>query len=81
MTPCVAVDPLTRRDEPAAVAALAAAFADYPLFTSLCPDAARRPRVIAAFCRFLFRMAVRAGGAYGIADRSAVICTWPAGTE
>ena len=75
------VDLLTRRDEPAAVAALAAAFADYPLFPPLCPDAARRPRVVAAFCRFLFRMAVRAGGAYGSVDRSAIICTWPAGTE
>ena len=38
------VDPLTHRDEPAAVATLAAAFADYPLFPPLCPDAARRPR-------------------------------------
>jgi GNAT superfamily N-acetyltransferase len=37
--------------------------------------------VIEAFCRYLFRMAVRAGGAYGTADRAAVICTGPAGRE
>jgi GNAT superfamily N-acetyltransferase len=75
------VDPLTRSDEPAAVASLAAAFAGYPLFPPLCPDEAPRPRVIAAFCRFLFRMAVRAGGAFGTADRAAVVCAWPPGTE
>jgi GNAT superfamily N-acetyltransferase len=37
--------------------------------------------VIAAFCRFLFRMAVRSGGAFGTADRAAVVCAWPPGTE
>ncbi|HVL14554.1 MAG TPA: hypothetical protein VM529_18420, partial [Gemmata sp.] len=72
---------LTLRDEPAAVATLAAAFADYPLFAALCPDEARRPRAVAALGRFLFCTAVRANGAYGTADRSAIICTWPAGTE
>ena len=75
------IDRLTHRDEPVAVATLAAAFANYPLFPPLCPAASRRPRVIAAFCRFLFRVALRAGGAYGSADRSAIICTWPAGME
>jgi GNAT superfamily N-acetyltransferase len=76
-----AVDRLSSRDEPAAVAALATAFAEYPLFPPLCPDVLRRPRVVAAFCRFLFRAAVRAEGAYGTADRSAIICTWPPGRE
>ena len=75
------VDPLTHLDEPAAVASLAAAIADYPLFPPLCPDGARRPRVVASLCRVLFRMAVRAGGAYGTADRSAIICTWLPGHE
>jgi ribosomal protein S18 acetylase RimI-like enzyme len=81
MTTLVAIDRLTRRDEPAALATLTAAFAEYPLFTSLCPDAARRPRVVAAHCRFLFRLAVRAGGAFGTADRAAVVCAWPPGHE
>jgi hypothetical protein len=73
------VEQLTFADEPAAVAALAAAFADYPLFPPLCPDARRRPRVIDVFCRYLFRMAVRCGGAFGTTDRAAVVCSWPAG--
>jgi GNAT superfamily N-acetyltransferase len=76
-----AIDQLTRRDERFAVASLAAAFANYPLFPPLCPDAIRRPRVIEAFCRYLFRMAVRADGAYGTPDRSAILCTWPPGWE
>lgn len=75
------VERLTRRDEPAAVATLSAAFAGYPLFAVLCPDAARQPQVTEAFCRFLFRTAVRAGGAFGTADRAAVACTWPPGSE
>ena len=79
--PQPAVEPLTHEDEPAAVACLAAAFADYPLFPPICPDAAVRPRVIDAFCRFLFRLAVRTGGAYGTADRAAVVCAWPPGRE
>ena len=83
MTPASepAVDQLTRRDEPAAVASLCAAFAGYPLFAVLCPDAVRRPRVAEAFCRFLFRAALRAGGALGTADRAAVACAWPPGRE
>lgn len=76
-----AVDLLTRDDEPAAVASLAAAFAAYPLFPPLCPDERRRPRVIEAFCRFLFRMSARAGGAFGTADRAAIACAWPPGRE
>src|SRR5581483_9879276 len=75
------VEQLTRADEPAAVASLAAAFASYPLFPPLCPNATRRPRVIEAFCRYLFRMALRCDGAFGTADRTAVVCTWPAGWE
>jgi GNAT superfamily N-acetyltransferase len=75
------VEPLTRRDEPAAVASLAAAFADYPLFPPLCPNPMRRPRAIEAFCRYLFRMAVRTGGAFGTSDRAAVACAWPPGRE
>lgn len=75
------VSRLTRRDERAAVATLAAAFADYQLLTSLCPDAARRKRVAHAFCQFLFRIAVRHGGVYATADRSAVVCALPPGAE
>lgn len=74
-------EPLTRADEPAAVASLAAAFANYELLALLCPDAKRRPRVTDAFCRFLFRTAVRAGGAFGTPDRAAVVCSWPSGSE
>ena len=81
MTTAVAIHRLTRRDELAALATLTAAFAEYPLFTALCPDAARRPRVVAAHCRFLFRLAVRAGGVFGTADRTAVVCAWPPGHE
>lgn len=75
------IDRLTRRDEPAAVASLAAAFAGYPLLVLLCRDAKRRPRVVEAFCRYLFRMSVRCEGAFGTADRTAVVCTWPPGSE
>lgn len=75
------VEQLTPNDEPAAVASLAAAFADYPLFRPLCPNAARRPQIIEAFCRYLFRMAVRCGGAFGTGDRAAVVCSWPPGAE
>lgn len=79
MTPII--DPLTREDEPAAVASLAAAFADYPLLAALCPDATRRPLATEAFCRFLFRMSVRCDAAFGTADRAAVACAWPPGSE
>ena len=79
--PETAVEPLTHEDEPAAVSCLAAAFADYPLFPPLCPDPLSRPRAIGAFCRFLFRMAVRTGGAFGTIDRAAVACAWPPGRE
>ena len=81
MTTLVAIDRLTRRDEPAALATLTAAFAGYPLFAALCPDPARRPRVVAAHCRFLFRLALRAGGVFGTADCAAVVCAWPPGHE
>jgi GNAT superfamily N-acetyltransferase len=37
--------------------------------------------VVEAFCRYLFRMAVRCGGAFGTADRAAVACSWPPGSE
>ena len=75
------IDRLTRADKPAAVAALAAAFAEYPLLTLLCPNAKRRPRVVEAFCRVLFRMSVRCDGAFGTPDRAAVVCVWPPGHE
>jgi GNAT superfamily N-acetyltransferase len=75
------VERLTWADEPAAVDTLATAFADYPLFPPLCPNPLRRPAVIQAFCRFLYRTAVRNGGAYGTADRTAVVCSWPVGSE
>src|SRR4051812_34383663 len=81
MTELPAIDRLTRRDEPAAVASLAAAFAEYPLLALLCPEAKQRPRVVEAFCRYLFRMSVRCDGAFGTADRVAVACTWPPGSE
>lgn len=82
MTPePVTIDRLTQRDEPAAVASLCAAFAGYPLFAVLFPDAAHRPRATEAYFRFLFRTAVRAGGAFGTADRAAVVCAWPPGRE
>lgn len=75
------IDPLTRADESAAVDSLRAAFAEYPLLVLLCPNAKRRPRVTEAFCRFLFRSAVRCDGAFGTADRAAVVCSWPVGFE
>jgi GNAT superfamily N-acetyltransferase len=75
------IDKLTHHDEAEAVAALAAAFADYPLLVLLCPDAKRRPRATAAFCRFLFRLSVRFGGAFGTPDRAAVALAWPPGSE
>jgi GNAT superfamily N-acetyltransferase len=79
--PELAAEPLSRRDEPAAVASLAAAFVAYSLFPYLCPNADRRPRAIDTFCRFLFRMAVRAGGAFATSGRDAVACAWPPGRE
>ena len=81
MTEPIPTDRLTPDDEPAAVASLAAAFVEYPLLVLLCPDANRRPRVTEAFSRFLFRTAVRCGGAFGTHDRTAVVCSWPVGSE
>src|SRR5207248_3130445 len=81
MTDPPPIDRLTRRDEPAAVASLAAAFADYPLFPVLCPDPKGRPRVVETFCRFLFRMSARCDAAFGTTDRGAVACAWPPGSE
>jgi GNAT superfamily N-acetyltransferase len=81
MTDPPPIDNLTRADECEAVASLAVAFAEYPLLTLLCPNAKRRPRVVEAFCRYLFRMSVRCEGAFGTADRAAVVCTWPPGSE
>jgi GNAT superfamily N-acetyltransferase len=79
--PPLPIDQLTRKDEPAAVASLAAAFATYPLFPPLCPKPERRPRLIEAFCRMLFRMSVRCGGVFATPDRAAVACVWPPGWE
>jgi GNAT superfamily N-acetyltransferase len=78
--PCP-IDRLTRADEGAAVAALASAFIDYPLLVALCPDAADRPRVTEAFCRYLVRLSLGRGGVYATRDRAAVACTWPVGAE
>jgi GNAT superfamily N-acetyltransferase len=75
------IDQLTRADEPEGVAALAAAFVEYPLLVMLCPNMKRRPRVTEAFCRFLFRSAVRCDGAFGTPDRAAVVCSWPVESE
>jgi GNAT superfamily N-acetyltransferase len=75
------IDRLTRRDERAAVATLAAAFAEYPLLVALAPNAHHRPRVVEAFCRVLFHMSVRCDGAFATVDRSAVVCVWPPGSE
>jgi hypothetical protein len=74
MTTSVPTDRLTQRAEPAAVATLAAAFASYPLLTALCPAPAKRPRLVEAFGRYLFRMSVLCGGAFAPPDRSAVAC-------
>jgi GNAT superfamily N-acetyltransferase len=75
------VDQLSSRDESAAVASLAAAFAEYPLFPPLCPDSARRPRFIDDFCRMLFRVSVWTRGVYATPDRNAVTCVFPPGKE
>ena len=81
MTDTLHTDQLTRKNERASVASLAAAFAEYPLFPPLCPNLERRPRVIDAFCRFLFRIAVRHNGAFATPDRAAVACALPPGSE
>jgi GNAT superfamily N-acetyltransferase len=75
------IDQLTRSDEAEAVASLASAFSSYPLFPHLCPDLQRRPRVIEAFCRMLFRMSAATGGAFATPCRSAVACALPPGSE
>lgn len=72
---------LTSRDEPAAVASLAAAFAEYPLFPPLCPAPARRPRFVEDFCRMLFRVSAWARGVYATPGREAVTCVFPPGKE
>lgn len=76
-----AVEALTRRDERAAVAALTAAFADYPMLSALCPDPDRRRWAVPAYTRLLFRLSAVAGGAFATADRAAVACALPPGCE
>jgi ribosomal protein S18 acetylase RimI-like enzyme len=75
------VEPLTRADVPAATATLAAAFADYPLFRTIAPDAGRRPAGCAAFCRMIANYAIRLGHVFATCDRSAVACWLPPGRE
>lgn len=75
------IDRLERRDEPNAVATLAAAFAQYALFPPLCPEAERRPRVIESFCRFLFRISLKHDGVFATQDCAAVACALPPGSE
>ncbi len=75
------VDCLTRADEAVAVATLASAFADYPLFHALCADPADRPRITEVFCRFVFRLSLDCGGIYATPDRAAVACCLPPGAE
>ncbi|MBA4064472.1 MAG: N-acetyltransferase [Isosphaera sp.] len=75
------VERLTRRDERAAVASLSEAFADYQFLTTLCPDPARRARAVGPYCRLLFRIAARRGAVFATADRAAVACTFPPGSE
>jgi ribosomal protein S18 acetylase RimI-like enzyme len=69
------VDRLTPADAPAAIASLAAAFADYPLVRAIAPANARRAS--AAFCGMLVRYTVASGAAYTTSDRQAVACWLP----
>jgi hypothetical protein len=75
------IDQLRHADEAAAVASLTAAFVDYPMFAALAPDAARRPRVIESFSRFIFRLSLQCNGVFGTPDRAAIMCTWLPGEE
>jgi GNAT superfamily N-acetyltransferase len=75
------VNQLSRCDESTAVGTLTAAFAKYPLFPPLCPDASRRPKVIEAFCQMLFLMSATSGGAFATRCRSAVACALPPESE
>lgn len=75
------VDRLIHADEGDAVATLTSAFLNYPLLLSLCPDASQRPRITDAFCRYLFRLALRCGRVYATRDRAAVVCCRPPGSE
>jgi GNAT superfamily N-acetyltransferase len=81
MTEPLPINRLTRADEREAVATLAAAFVEYPLLVSLCPEATLRPRITEVFCRYLFRTSLRCDGAFGTPDRDAVVLAWPPGSE
>lgn len=76
-----AVEAVGGRHERAAVGTLAAAFADYAMLTALCPCHRRRAWVVPAFVRLLYRISARAGGAFATADRAAVACGLPPGSE
>jgi GNAT superfamily N-acetyltransferase len=81
MTEPLLINRLTRAGEREAVATLAAAFVEYPLLVSLCPDAMQRPRITEMFCRYLFRTSLRYDSAFGTPDRAAIMLTWPPGSE
>lgn len=77
----VAVEEVGLRHTRAAVAALAAAFADYDMLRALCPDAGRRSWVVPAFARMLYRISARAGGVFATEGFAAVACGLPPGYE
>ncbi len=71
------IERLTGADEPAAVATLTAAFAQYPLFPALGTHGANRSRVVESFVRVMLRVTFRLGVVHATADRSAVACSLP----
>jgi hypothetical protein len=77
--PRVRIEPATTDDTDTLTALLASVFHDDAVAAWIFPDPGRRAQILPAFFDVLFRMSVRAGGAFTTAGRDAVILTTPPG--
>lgn len=77
--PRTGIAPATVEDADTLAAVLAGAFHHDAVAAWIFPDPARRAQILPAFFDVLFRMSVRAGGAFTTIGREAVVLTTPPG--